>query len=87
MAYHSLSDTVSDLRKTKQLLEIKSEVDPNLEAAEIHRRIFEKGGPAILFTNLKGTSFSALSNLYGTIDRTEYLFRKTLPKVAKIIAL
>lgn len=87
MAYQSLSDTVADLKKTKQLLEIKSEIDPDLEAAEIHRRIYEKGGPAILFTNLKGTSFPALSNLYGTIERTEYLFRKTLPKVAKVIDL
>ncbi len=75
MAYHSLSDTVADLKRTKQLLTIKSEVDPNLEVAEIHRRIFEKGGPAILFTNLKGTKFPALSNLYGTIQRTEYLFQ------------
>ena len=41
MSYRSLRDAVLDLEKTGQLLRIKSEVDPNLEMAEIHRRVFE----------------------------------------------
>jgi len=87
MAYHSLSDAVKDLEKTKQLIRIKSEIDPNLEAAEIHRRIYDKGGPAILFQRIKGSPFPALSNLYGTIERTEFLFRKTLDDVQKVIEI
>jgi 4-hydroxy-3-polyprenylbenzoate decarboxylase len=55
--------------------------------AEIHRRIFEKGGPAILFENVKGSPFPALSNLYGTIERTDFLFRKTFPLVKQVIEL
>ncbi len=85
--YHSLSDVVNDLEKNNMLYKIKKEVDPNLEAAEIHKQIFDKQGPAILFENIKGSPFPALSNLYGTLERTEFLFRKTLPKVKKVIEL
>ncbi|MEE9438837.1 MAG: UbiD family decarboxylase [Saprospiraceae bacterium] len=87
MSYKCLQDVVDDLQKNNQLLQIKSEVDPNLEMAEIHRRIFEKNGPAILFENVKGSPFRALSNLYGTFDRTDFLFRHTIEKVKKVIAL
>lgn len=85
--YASLQQCVQDLEKTGQLLKIKSEVDPNLEMAEIHNRIFDKGGPAILFENVKGSPFRALSNLYGTFERTDWLFRKTLEKVQKVTEL
>jgi 4-hydroxy-3-polyprenylbenzoate decarboxylase len=85
--YKSLQEVVIDLEKSGQLLRIKHEVDGNLEAAKIHREIFDRGGPAILFERIKGSPFSALSNLYGTFERTDYLFRKTLPKVKKVIEL
>jgi len=87
MAYHSMQDVVDDLRKSKQLLTISSEVDPDLEMAEIHNRIFEAGGPAILFENVKGSPFRALSNIYGTFDRTDFLFRHTIKRVKKVIEL
>ncbi len=85
--YSSLREAVNDLEKNKQLIRIKSEVDGNLQAAEIHRRIFDSGGPAILFEKIKGSPFQAVSNIYGTIERTEFLFRKTLPAVKQIMAL
>jgi len=78
---------VADLEKNSELIRIKSSVDPNLEMAEIHRRIYDQGGPAILFENVMGSSFPALSNLYGTIKRTEYLFKDTFADVKKIIEL
>lgn len=87
MSYRSMQDCVNDLEKHGHLLRIKTEVDPNLEMAEIHRRIFEQGGPAILFERVKGSPFRAVSNIYGTYERTDFLFRKTLPKVQKIIEL
>jgi len=87
MSYHSLYDCVQDLEKHGHLLRITAEVDPDLEAAEIHRRVFEQGGPAILFENIKGSPFPALSNLYGTYERTDFLFRHTLKKVQKVIEL
>jgi 4-hydroxy-3-polyprenylbenzoate decarboxylase len=85
--YKSLRDAVNDLERHGMLLRIKHEVDPNLEMAEIHRQIYDQQGPAILFERVKGSPFQAVSNLYGTIDRTEFLFRKTLPKAQKIIEL
>ncbi|RME93252.1 MAG: UbiD family decarboxylase [Bacteroidetes bacterium] len=87
MSYRSLREAANDLEKHGQLLRIKTEVDPKLEMAEIHRRIFEGGGPAILFERVKGSPFQALSNLYGTYARTEWLFRHTLAKVQKVIEL
>ncbi len=87
MSYKSLRGAALDLEKHGQLLRIKSEVDPNLEMAEIHRRVFEAQGPAILFENVKGSPFPALSNLYGTFERTEFLFRHTIEKVQKVIEL
>lgn len=87
MSYQSLHECALDLEKHGQLLRVKTEVDPNLEAAEIHRRVFEKKGPAILFENIKGSPFPALSNLYGTYERTDFLFRHTLQKVQKVIEL
>ncbi len=85
--YQSMRDVIQDLDKNKMLLRIKQEVDPNLEIAEIHRQVYDKKGPAILFEKIKGSPFPALSNLYGTIDRTEYLFRNTLKKIKKVIEI
>lgn len=87
MSYHSLESAALDLEKHGQLLRITAEVDPDLEMAEIHRRVFEVGGPALLFEKVKGSPFRALSNLYGTFERTEWLFRHSLEKVQKVIQL
>jgi 4-hydroxy-3-polyprenylbenzoate decarboxylase len=52
--------------------------------AEIHRQVYENGGPAIYFEKIKGSPFPAVSNLYGTWERTQFLFRKTLPDVRDV---
>ena len=87
MSYKTLRDAVNDLEKTGQLVRVKTEVDPNLEMAEIHRRVFDAKGPAILFEKVKGSPFQAVSNLYGTYERTDFLFRNTLRAVEKVVAL
>lgn len=87
MSYRSLSDCVKDLERNGHLIRIKDEVDPELEMAEIHRRVFEKGGPAIFYERIKGSPFPGLSNLYGTYERTDFIFRKTFDKVQKVIEL
>ncbi|MEO1628745.1 MAG: UbiD family decarboxylase, partial [Bacteroidota bacterium] len=87
MAYKSMMDCVKDLERHGQLLRIKTEVDPDQEMAEIHRRIFDAGGPAILFEKVKGSPFKAVSNIYGTFERTEFIFRHTIEKVRKVIEL
>ena len=85
MAYSSLEACLLDLERTGQLLRIKEEVDPNLEMAAIHLRIFEQKGPAILFEKVKGSKFRAASNIFGTLERSEFIFRDTLPQVKQLI--
>lgn len=85
--HRSLKDAAIDLEKSGQLIRIKEVVSGNLEAAEIHRRIFEAGGPALLFEKIEGSPFMALSNLYGTFDRTRFLFRHTLRKVQQLMEI
>ncbi len=87
MAYKSLRDALLDLEKNKQLLRIKTPLSPDLEMAEVHRRIFEAKGPAIWFQSVIGSPFTAASNLYGTYERTDFLFRKAMPRVQKVIEL
>jgi 4-hydroxy-3-polyprenylbenzoate decarboxylase len=85
MSYSSLEACLLDLERTGQLLRIKEQVDPNLEMAAIHLRVFEQKGPAILFENVKGSKFRAASNIFGTLDRSQFIFRDTLPKVKQLI--
>jgi 4-hydroxy-3-polyprenylbenzoate decarboxylase len=87
MSYRSLRECALDLERHGYLVRIKSEVDPDLEMAEIHRRFYDAGGPAVLFERVKGSPFQAVSNLYGTIGRTEFIFRHTIEKVQKVIEL
>lgn len=87
MGYRSLAHCVADLESTGQLIVIHEEVDPYLEAAAIQRRVYQAGGPAILFRRVKGTEFSLVSNLFGTIQRARYLFRDTLEPVRRLVEL
>ena len=64
------------LRRDRDLVEITAPVDPVLEAAEIHRRVIAGGGPALLFTNIKGAAFPLVTNLFGTPRRAELAFGK-----------
>ena len=85
MAYSSLEACLLDLERTGQLLRIKEEVGPYLEMAAIHLRIYEQKGPAILFEKVKGSKFRAASNIFGTLERSEFIFRDTLPSVKQLI--
>jgi len=64
------------LRKDNDLFQIDTLVDPELEAAEIHRRVIAAGGPALLFTNVKGSDVPLVTNLLGTARRAELAFGK-----------
>lgn len=87
MAYSSLEECLLDLEKHGHLLRIREEVDPHLEMAAIHLRIYAENGPALLFERVKGSRFRAASNLFGSLERSKFLFRDTLEDVQKIIAL
>jgi 4-hydroxy-3-polyprenylbenzoate decarboxylase len=85
MSYTSLESCLLDLEKHGHLLRIKEEVDPYLEMAAIHLRVYEQGGPALLFENVKGTKFRCASNIFGTLERSKFIFRDTLKQVQDLI--
>jgi 4-hydroxy-3-polyprenylbenzoate decarboxylase len=87
MAYTSTRECALDLARARHLLRIEAEVDPNLEMAEIHRRVFRAGGPALYFAHVRGCRFPMASNLFGTIERVRFIFRDTLEKVRRLIEL
>jgi 4-hydroxy-3-polyprenylbenzoate decarboxylase len=85
MSYSSLENCLLDLEKHGHLLRIKEEVDPYLEMAAIHLRVYEQGGPALLFENVKGTKYRCASNIFGTLERSKFIFRDTLKQVQDLI--
>ena len=87
MGYRNLKECVTDLRRHQELIELHEEVDANLEVAAIQRRLYEAQGPAILFTSVKNCKFPMLGNLFGTMKRTEFLFRDAIQAVQDMIAL
>lgn len=87
MGYRNLRCCIDDLESTGQLVRIRVPIDPYLEAAEIQRRVYQAGGPALLFENVTGCRFPMVSNLFGTIERTRFLFRDTLDLVRRLVEL
>lgn len=74
--HSNLRSFLDQLRRENDLIEIEAEVDPYLEIAEIHRRVIENQGKALLFKNVKGSTFPVVTNLFGTIKRIELAFTK-----------
>ena len=87
MSYHSLEECLKDLEQNGHLVRIKEEVDPYLEMAAIHLRVFEGNGPALLFESVKGSKYRAASNIFGSLERSKFMFRKTFAEVQKLIEL
>ena len=74
LMHRNLSTFIDSLRKENEIIEIAAEVDPYLEIAEIHRRVIERQGKALLFTNVKGSTFPVVTNLFGTNKRIDLAF-------------
>lgn len=87
MAYASLVSCLDDLEKNGHLIRIREEVDPHLEMASLHLRVHEAAGPALLFERVKGSEYRAASNIFGTLDRSRFIFRDTLAEVQQLIEL
>lgn len=81
-----LQEFIALLRSEGELVEVHAEVDPKLEAAEIHRRIIAANGPAILFKNIQGSPFPLATNLFGTKKRIELAFGKKPAEFIRAIA-
>ncbi len=72
----NLNEYLNILKEEGELVVVDAQVDPNLEIAEIHRRVIAGGGPALLFTNVKGADFPCATNLFGNVKRIELAFGK-----------
>jgi UbiD family decarboxylase len=77
-----------ELERAGELVTVDCEVDPDLELAEIHRRVIAAGGPALLFRRVKGCAFPLVTNLFGTAGRVQRAFgpepRALLEEVARL---
>ncbi|MFZ1422569.1 MAG: UbiD family decarboxylase [Saprospiraceae bacterium] len=87
MAYNNLQDACLDLEKNQKLIQIDELLDPDQVIPEIHRRVYAVQGPALLFNNVKGSPFRAVSNLFGTFERSEFLFRHVMKKLEWLIKI
>ncbi len=88
MSFPDLRAFLDQLRRDGDLVTVESEVDPNLEVAEIHRRVVAGGGPALLFTNVKGSGFRLVTNLFGTSRRAETAFgERPLRLIRRLVEL
>ncbi|MSR82720.1 MAG: UbiD family decarboxylase [Candidatus Latescibacteria bacterium] len=70
----TLRDFLSLLQKEGELVEVDAPVSPDLELAEVHRRVVASNGPALLFTRVEGADFPCATNLFGTPRRVEMAF-------------
>jgi 4-hydroxy-3-polyprenylbenzoate decarboxylase len=87
MGYRNTQECIDELEQHGHLIRIKEEVSSALEMAAIHLRVFENNGPAILFENIKGCKFKAVSNLYGSLERSKFIFRDTFEHIKTLIDL
>lgn len=78
---------MKDLERSGFLLRIDEELSSELEIGSIQRRVYRAGGPALLFTRVKGCPFPLLGNLFGTLERTRYIFRDTLKAVERLVRM
>ncbi len=87
MGYRNTQECIKALEARGELIRITQEIDPNIEMGIIQRRVFQAGGPALLFTNVKGCKFPMLANLYGTKERMHFIFRDTIEMVERLMKL
>jgi 4-hydroxybenzoate decarboxylase subunit C len=86
--FRDLRSFLARLAADGDLATIEVPVDPHLEVAEIHRRVIAAGGPALLFTNVKGSSFRLATNLFGTARRAEQAFgERPLRLIRRVVDL
>ena len=73
-ALRDLRSFLDLLRREGDLVEVDVPADPRLEIPEIHRRVIEEGGPALLFHRPAGSPFPVVTNLFGTAKRIDLAF-------------
>ncbi len=86
MSHTTLQELVRLLERRGELKRIPVLVDPDLEISEITQRVFRRGGPALLFERVKGAHLPVLTNLFGTRERAEQVFGKSIDELASLIS-
>ena len=66
-----MHEFVTKLEECGELKRVKTKVDPDLEIAEILRRIMYANGPAVFFEDIKGFDIPVLGNAFGSLKRLE----------------
>ena len=71
MPIEDIGQFIKELENAGELKRVKTQVDVNLEIAEILKRIMYANGPAVLFEDVKGYDMPVLGNAFGSIKRLE----------------
>ena len=71
MPIDDIRELIEVLEKAGELKRVKTEVDSDLEIAEILRRTMYQNGPALLFENVKDYDMPILGNAFGSMKRLE----------------
>jgi 4-hydroxy-3-polyprenylbenzoate decarboxylase len=87
MRFKSLSECIDFLEKQGELIRINEEIDPDLEMAEVTRRVFQNNGPALVFENIKNSPFRAVSNLYGNYERALKIFEPDFNRIKHLLKI
>jgi 4-hydroxy-3-polyprenylbenzoate decarboxylase len=87
VGYRNLQQCVADLEQRGMLVRIETPLNPCLEIGAVQRRVYQKGGPALLFTNPVDCRFPMLGNLFGTLERTRFIFRDALDDIRRLVDL
>ena len=69
MSYRDLPSFLAFLEERGELVRVTEPVSPVLEITEVADRLVKRGGPAVLFENVEGSSMPVAINLYGTRQR------------------
>ncbi len=87
MGYKNLKACLDDLESNNHLIRIKEPIDANLEMASVHLRVYEMGGPALFYENVMGCEFKCASNIFGTLNRSKFIFRDALEDMQRLIEI
>lgn len=72
MPLESLGEYLEALENAGQLKRVSAKVSPDLEIAEVMRRLMYSGNsPAVLFENVEGSEMQVLGNAFGSMKRLE----------------
>ncbi len=84
--YPDLRSFLRDLEAEGDLVRVTEPVDPVQEVTVIQHRVLPRGGPALLFENVKGSPYRLVTNLFGTLERVNKAFGTPPAEVGERVA-